>query len=119
MAKKKKNGWELVAQQIKQSQNEVARLNKHKEIMSGKGEGDLTGMSKAEQTMWFKLGQRMTSDDYKRRSKARPISDREYDNYVRKGIAQEYAGRWDTLSRHTSGGYANYMAQRKKKKRIV
>ena len=123
MAKKKKNGWDLVASQIKGAQENVARLNRHKEIMSGKGHGDLTGMSKADQTMWFNLGIAGTSDRYKRSAAGHKgrMSDQTYDNYVRKGIAREYAGRFAeaTMRGSESGAYANYLAQRKKKKRIV
>jgi len=123
MAKKKKDGWDLVASQIKSAQQNVARLNRHKEIMAGRDVGNLTGMSKAEQTMWFNLGMRMTSDRYKRSAAGHKgrMSDATYDNYVRKGIAQEYAGRWGeyTMRGPISGAYANYMAQKKKKKRIV
>jgi len=121
MGKKKKNDWDLVPQQIKWAQEHVASLNRHKEIMSGKGAGDLTGMSKAQQTMWFKFGQSLTSDNYKR-SRAGftgPMSNEQYDKYVRKGIAAEIAGMHYAVTPQSSGEYVNRQAQKKKKKRIV
>ena len=116
------SGYEYVAEQIEDAQRHVRRLDMHQEIMSGKGLGDLTGMSKARQTMWFNLGKSLTSDKYKKSQAGftGSMSNQEYDKYVRKGISAEYTGRGMSYSNIVArAGYGiNEAAQKKKKKRI-
>ena len=87
------SGYEYVAEQIKDAQRHVKRLDMHADIMAGKGPGDLSLWSKRQQGFFFDLGfNRLTSSNYKKTKSGHAgfMSDEEYDRYVRKGIAAEY-----------------------------
>lgn len=111
------SGYEYVAEQIKDAKYHVKRLNMYTDIMSGKGEGDLSNMSKATQKMWHSLGQRTRGYIWGTDEE----SDQKYDKTVRAGIAAEYTGLGTKFSTMLgSYGYrVNQEAQKKKKKRIL
>lgn len=110
------SGYEYIAGQIKDAKYHVKRLNMYNDIMSGKGHGDLSNMSKATQKMWHNIGQKTTSYI----SGTGEESDQKYDKTVRAGIAAEYSGIGTKYAMVIpSDGYiANQQAQKKKKKRI-
>ena len=87
------SGFEFVAEQIEHAGHAVKRLERHMDIMSGKGEGDLTNMSKARQNMWFNYGYNyLTSGKLKEQMPSYSLSDKQYDRFVRKGISAEFVG---------------------------
>ena len=90
------SGYEYVAEQIKDAQRHVKRLDMHADIMAGKGPGDLTNMPKMTQHHWFNFGMRLTSDNYKK-SKNPDLKDL---NYTLRGRGDMHA--LDRVDKYTS-----------------